>query len=93
VFHTGDVWKVVPCLKAFRPDLDVFTVATPWTGLTVVTGLDPRSTILKDGFDRAVAKFIDLPFSAIETSMETALNMVPNDWSLVEARLKSRGVL
>lgn len=93
VFHTGDVWKVVLCLKEFRPDLDVFTVATPWTGLTVVTGLNPASTILKDGFDRAVAKFIDLPFSAIEISMESALNMVPNDWSLIEARLKSRGVL
>ncbi len=93
VFHTGDVWKVVLCLKEFRPDLDVFTVATPWTGLTVVTGLDPASTILKAGFDAVVAKFIDLPFSAIETSMETALNMVPNDWSLVEARLKARGML
>jgi hypothetical protein len=25
--------------------------------------------------------------------METSLNMVPNDWSVVEARLKMRGVL
>src|SRR5450631_1084438 len=37
-FHTGDVWKTVLCLKHYRPDLDVFTIATPPTGLTVVTG-------------------------------------------------------
>jgi glycosyltransferase involved in cell wall biosynthesis len=89
----GDVWKMLPCLKELRPDLDIFTIATPWTGLTVVTGLDPSSRVLKDGYDSAVAKFIDLPFSAIEGCMPTALNIVPNDWSLVEARLKARGIL
>ena len=40
-FYTGDVWKTVLCLKHYRPDLDIFTVAAPWSGLTVVTGLDP----------------------------------------------------
>jgi hypothetical protein len=92
-FHTGDVWKVVLCLKEFRPDLDIFTIAAPWTGLTVVTGLDPSSRILKENYEKAVAKFIDLPFATIEGRMEESLNMVPNDWNLVEARLKARGVL
>jgi hypothetical protein len=92
-FHTGDVRKVVLCLKEFRPDLDIFTIAAPWTGLTVVTGLDPSSRILKENYEKAVAKFIDLPFATIEGRMEESLNMVPNDWNLVEARLKARGVL
>jgi cephalosporin hydroxylase len=92
-FHTGDVWKIVPCLKELRPDLDIFTIATPWTGLTVVTGLDPSSRVLKEGYDNAVAKFIELPFSTIEHCMETSLNMVANDWTAVETRLKARGVL
>ena len=39
-FYTGDVWKIVPCLRALRPDLEVFTIATPSSGLTVVAGLD-----------------------------------------------------
>ena len=26
-FYTGDIWKTVLCLKRYRPDLDVFTVA------------------------------------------------------------------
>jgi Glycosyl transferase family 2/Methyltransferase domain len=92
-FHTGDVWKVVPCLKHYRADLDVFTIATPWTGLTVVTGLDPASRVLSDRYEEAVARFIDTPFSEIENCKPAALNIVPNDWAVVEARLKARGVL
>ena len=41
----------------------------------------------------AVAKFIDLPFSTLAGSAGTSLNIVPNDWSVVETRLKARGVL
>lgn len=92
-FHTGDVWKAVLCLKHYRPDLDIFTIATPPTGLTVVTGLDPTSRILTDKYAEAVARFIDTPFSAIECIPESAFNMVPNDWDLVAARLKARLLL
>jgi len=92
-FHTGDVWKTVLCLKHYRPDLDVFTIAAPWTGLTVVTGLDPASQVLVDRYDEAVARFIDLPFSALKDDMQGVLNMVPNDWAVVEARLTANGIL
>jgi hypothetical protein len=40
-----------------------------------------------------VAKFMELPFSTIEGRMEESLNMVANDWNVVESRLKARGVL
>jgi hypothetical protein len=92
-FHTGDVWKTVVCLKHYRPDLDIFTIATPWTGLTVVTGLDPKSNVLADRYDEAVARFIDTPYSAIEHDFTVALNVVPNDREAVVARLRARAVL
>jgi glycosyltransferase involved in cell wall biosynthesis len=92
-FHTGDVWKTVLALKHYRPDLDIFTVATPWTGLTVVTGLDPVSRVLADSYDEAVARFIDMPFAGVENRLTDALNIVPNDWFAVEERLKARGIL
>jgi tetratricopeptide (TPR) repeat protein len=92
-FYTGDVWKTVLCLKYYRPDLEVFTIATPWTGLTVVAGLDPTSRVLSENYDEAVARFIDTPFSAIELDLGVALNIVPNEWKPVESRLKARGIL
>jgi tetratricopeptide (TPR) repeat protein len=92
-FHTGDVWKVVLCLQHYRPDLDVFTIPTPWTGLTVVAGLDSESRILSDRYDEAVRRFIDTPFSDIQDRLDDALNIVSNDWNAVEARLQARGIL
>jgi hypothetical protein len=92
-FYTGDVWKTVLCLKHYRPDLDIFTIATPWSGLTVITGLDPASRILSENYEAAVARFNAVPYSKIENCMEIALNIVPNDWRGVDARLKARGLL
>ena len=92
-FHTGDVWKTILCLKHYRPDLNIFTIATPPTGLTVVTGLDPSSTVLTDRYEEAVARFIDTSFSAVESVLYTVLNVIPNSWDLVESRLREHGVL
>jgi hypothetical protein len=93
-FYTGDVWKVVLCLKFYRPDLDVFTIATPWSGLTVVTGFRPKSHLkLADQYDEAVARFINTPFSTIQSDMESALNIVANDWTAVRSRLNDKGIL
>jgi hypothetical protein len=91
-FYTGDVWKTVLCLKLFRPDLDIFTIATPPTGLTVVTGLDPTSGVLANKYDEAVSQFSEMPFSAVEFTLETMLNVIPNNWSMVQSRLEERGI-
>jgi hypothetical protein len=92
-FFTGDVWKTVLCLKHFRPDLDIFTIATPWSGLTVIIGLNPASRVLSENYDDTVARFIDMPYSEIENHLDVMLNLVPNDWRGVAARLEARGLL
>jgi glycosyltransferase involved in cell wall biosynthesis len=92
-FHTGDVWKTVLCLKHYRPELDIFTIATPWTGLTVVAGLNPTSRILADRYDEAVNRFLDTPFSAIAGRLDNEMNIVPNDWNIVQSRLTERRII
>jgi hypothetical protein len=92
-FYTGDIWKTVLCLKHYRPDLDIFTIATPWTGLTVVTGLNPASRVLENCYEEAKQRFTDMPFSDFEPRLRDALNLVPNDWEDVQRRLEIRGIL
>lgn len=41
LFYTGDVWKVVPFLKQYRPDLEFITVRTGPSGLTLIRRLNP----------------------------------------------------
>jgi hypothetical protein len=47
---TGDVYKVVDILRRRRLDLVVLLVNTAPTGTAVVVGVDPASTVLKDGY-------------------------------------------
>jgi hypothetical protein len=53
----GDVYKVGLVLERFRPDLVVVPVDTGGTGMLVVVGLDPRSTVLSDRYDEIVAEY------------------------------------
>ena len=63
-YWTGDVWKMIPTLKKYRPDLDVAFVDCPPTGLVVISGLDPACQILARNYDRAMAEFVDLELGA-----------------------------
>ena len=92
-FYTGDVWKTIVCLRYYRPDLDIFTIATPLSGLTVVARLDPNSRILHDRYEEAIAQFNTLQYSDYESRFEEALNVVANDWSLVESHLRMLGIV
>lgn len=58
---TGDVWKVVPILRAHRPDLRIVCVDCPPTGLVCVTELDPASTVLESRYLDIVDEFRRVP--------------------------------
>lgn len=88
-FWTGDVWRILPCLTAIRPDLKVMTVATRPSGLTIVHGLDPRSTVLNDRYAEACARFGALPYAALRGNEAGMLLIAPNHWNVVEARLRA----
>jgi hypothetical protein len=57
---TGDVWKIIPILKKYRPDLNVLFLDCPPTGLVAVSGLDPDSRVLKDKFYEILSGFRDI---------------------------------
>jgi hypothetical protein len=56
-YWTGDVWKIVPILKKYRPDLRIMFLDCPPTGLVCITNLDPRSNVLRDSYLDIVEEF------------------------------------
>jgi hypothetical protein len=87
-FWTGDVWKIIPCLSELRPDLEVFTIATPPSGLSVVSNLDCHSTMLLDHFDEIVSRYVSLEFEQDEAKRRDSAAMIPNNWFAIKARLE-----
>jgi hypothetical protein len=55
---TGDVFKVVQVLQRYRPELVLVPVDTEPTGVVVVAGLDPSSSVLTDRYDEIVAEYV-----------------------------------
>lgn len=53
----GDVWKIVPILQEYRPDLTLVCVDAPPTGLVFVTNLDANNNVLRDNYLEIVKKY------------------------------------
>lgn len=47
---TGDVWKLIPILRRYRPDVKITVLDAHPTGLVLVSNLDPDSTVLADAY-------------------------------------------
>lgn len=85
---TGDVWKVVLCLKEYCPGVEVRVVDAPPAGLGIVRHLDEgASARLERLYDEIVDRFIDLPYSTLESDKDGLLNRIDYDWTLIDALL------
>lgn len=73
---TGDVWRIEPILRHWRPDLHLTLVDTQPTGLLLVRGLDPASTRLADAYGHILAAHppTDLPVPNAVLNRAAALN-------------------
>ena len=60
----GDVWKLVPILKRYRPDLDLHLIDCPPTGLFLARKLDRGSDLLQRRYEEIVAEFAELSLEA-----------------------------
>ena len=90
-FWTGDVWKLVPALKHWRPDLAIRTIATRPSGLAMIMGLDATSRVLPENFASIVAQFLAAPVPIEPTEQIVQLARVDNDLTEIEGYLRSRG--
>ena len=57
---TGDVWRLVPVLRRWRPDLVLALLDTSPTGLLLVSGLDPANRVLWENYNPIVREALAL---------------------------------
>lgn len=62
---TGDVWRLLPILKKYRPDLSISCLDCQPTGLVLVTNLDPASTVLQDNYERICQEMLAMDLGEI----------------------------
>jgi hypothetical protein len=55
---TGDVWKLLPILQRWRPDLVLTMLDLRPTGVLCVSNLSPGNRVLQDNYDAIVAEFM-----------------------------------
>ena len=79
VAWAGDVWKVVACLRAERPDLTVTTVDVGPTGVGVITGLGAGFADLEGSIER----HRDLDYAVLDDDPLGLLHLVPPTWDAV----------
>lgn len=59
---TGDIWKLIPILQKYRPDLTLISLPCSTTGLLLIAGLDQKNTCLVDHYDEIIKEYqADLP--------------------------------
>jgi hypothetical protein len=85
---TGDVWKIVLCLKEYCPGVDVSVVDVPPAGLGIVRHLDAgASARLQDRYDEIVTRFMKLEYSALDSDKAGLLNRIDDDWPIIDSLL------
>jgi hypothetical protein len=56
---TGDVWKLLPILQRWRPDLTLTMLNLRPTGVLCVSNLAPGNRVLQENYDAIVAEFME----------------------------------
>lgn len=57
---TGDVWKLLPILRRYRPDLTVTVLNCRSSGLVLVSDLDPTNRVLADNLAEILAEYQEI---------------------------------
>ncbi len=86
-FWTGDVWRLIVCLRECRPDLEIFTIRAAPTGLAVIRNLDPGSRVIKDRFEDLAARYLQVEYTSLGDDPYGGVETVSSDWEELLARL------
>jgi hypothetical protein len=83
-FWTGDVWRTLPVLKKYRPDLSLALIECAPSGLAVIQSLDPASQALASQRDEMMAYGMNLNLDSLATLVAENVRIISADWANVE---------
>lgn len=78
-FWVGDCWKAVECLLRERPDLTLTTLPCHPSGLVVLRGLEPSSSVLSARLPELIVEYVERPYPYAPGQWPAPYNVVPND--------------
>lgn len=94
----GDVYKMIPVLREHRPDLVAIPVDTTPTGVLVVLGADPASTVLRERHDEIIARWVvpdpqDVPSDVLDRriAVEPERLLAAEVWRDIARRRRTGG--
>jgi hypothetical protein len=70
-FWTGDMWKLVACLKKYRPDLKISVLDVAPAGLAFVSNLDSNSDVLSKNHFNIVREYIPQTYADYQEHIKT----------------------
>jgi hypothetical protein len=76
-------------LLEHRPDLSIYVIPAPPSGLGVITNLDPNSTLLSERYETIVTEYqdkeLDYDFLDLDKlkALKARFNIVPNTWDYI----------
>lgn len=77
----GDVWKIIPVLEKYRPDLILIKLRCFTTGLLLIIGLDSENSQLQDNYEEILSEYRpDLP---LPDTILQRVGSLPSDHPLV----------
>lgn len=65
---TGDVWKLIPILQEYRPDIEMTVLDCAPTGLVVLSNLDPENQTLERCYEQITKEY--LPVNILDFGVE-----------------------
>jgi hypothetical protein len=82
---TGDIWKIMSCLRTHRPDLLLLPIDTYPTGLLLVAGLDPGNQELSRKYSQIIEELTNEPRQPVPAHiLERSGALAPDDPRIAE---------
>jgi len=73
---TGDVYKIIPILKKYRPDFKIYNISITPIGVCLVYNLNPYSDVLEKNYDNIYQEYINMTYDDIKDNFEEKLSVL-----------------